>query len=99
MPNTFAKKCSGNTLEIARSDTKQELQSLAFGTLIHIGLRDPDLALFHALPEGVSATLIGDALAPGLIQAAVFSGHKAAMEFETTPGERVHNREAPILYV
>ncbi len=99
MPNTTALSCSNKTLSIARSDTKQELDSLEFDTLIHVGLREPSLELYQSIPSVVASTLIGDALAPGLIQAAVFSGHKAAMEFETPPDERLHNREAPVLFV
>ena len=51
-------------------------------------------------PIPMSVTLIGDALAPGLIADAVFSGHQGAQEFEADP-ERVQQglfkREMPSL--
>ena len=52
------------------------------------------------MPIPMSVTLIGDALAPGLIADAVFSGHQGAQEFEADP-ERVQQglfkREMPSL--
>ena len=99
MPNTMVLSCSNNALAIARADTGQDLGVLEFGSLIHVGLREPVHDLWKSLPDGTPASLLGDAQAPGLIQAAVFSGHKAAMEFETSVEKRVHNREAPVLLV
>ena len=48
----------------------------------------------------LSVTLIGDALAPGLIADAVFSGHQEAQEFEADPGvieQGLFKREMPSL--
>ena len=50
----------------------------------------------------MSVTLIGDALAPGLIADAVFSGHQAAQEFEADPNPNIveqglFKREMPSL--
>jgi dimethylamine/trimethylamine dehydrogenase len=48
----------------------------------------------------MSVTLIGDALAPGLIADAVFSGHQAAQEFEADPNiveQGLFKREMPSL--
>ena len=48
----------------------------------------------------MSLTLIGDALAPGLIADAVFSGHLAAQEFEADPDiveQGLFKREMPSL--
>ena len=56
--------------------------------------RLPDRALYDALlaregdwPDaGIkSVTLIGDALAPGTIAAAVYGGHRYARDFDATP--------------
>ena len=58
--------------------------------------RDGDDALFHALKgRGLaSLSLIGDALAPGLIVHAVYAGHKLAREFGED--EVVVRRERPL---
>ena len=99
MQNTHATSCSNKTLSISRSDTKVDLGSIEYGALVHVGLREPNLELWDGLPRSLPATLVGDAVSPGLIQAAVFSGHKIAMEFDTTVDVRQHHREAPILFV
>jgi dimethylamine/trimethylamine dehydrogenase len=61
------------------------------GTLVLVTMRDPDDALCHALEArraewadaGVrSVHLVGDALAPGTIAAAVYAGHRAARELD-----------------
>jgi len=99
MPNTSAANCSHKALSIFRSDTKEDLGVLEFGSLIHVGLREPNLELWTRLADDTAATLLGDAEAPGLIQAAVFSGHKVAMEFDVSENDRQYNREAPSLFV
>ena len=51
-------------------------------------------------PIPMSVTLIGDALAPGLIADAVFSGHQGAQEFEADPEraqQGLFKREMPSL--
>jgi len=58
--------------------------------------RIPDDELFMELEtRGVSAELIGDALAPGLIADAVFTGHMAARNFQADAQEVKKERPAP----
>lgn len=65
---------------------------LRCASLVMVTMRDPDDALHRALLErqgewaaaGIAGVhCIGDALAPGLVAAAVFAGHRAAREFGT----------------
>ena len=65
-------------LYLVRADTGEQVAPVEAQTLIPVGLRVPELSLWEALPEEAPKTLIGDALAPSTIQAAVFSGHRAA---------------------
>ncbi|HVW71375.1 MAG TPA: NAD(P)-binding protein [Steroidobacteraceae bacterium] len=75
---------------------------LACGSLIIVGARFPNDALYHALVArqshladvGIeSVTRIGDALAPGAIVHAVYSGHRYAQELDTNP---IVRRDTPI---
>jgi dimethylamine/trimethylamine dehydrogenase len=43
-----------------------------------------------------SVTRIGDALAPGAIVHAVYSGHRYARELDAAPGTLAHRRDAPL---
>lgn len=73
-------------LHVTRADTGQPLTPLVANTLITVGTREPNLDLARALDaENVAHCVIGDAEAPGLIQAAVFSAHRHA---RATLGER-----------
>jgi len=78
--------------------------------LILVTERLPNMALYHQLMSHVgdeatgstrlSPQLLGDALAPGLIADAVYSGHLAARNFETDPEEiqaALYRREMPSL--
>ena len=65
--------------------------ALDCASLVMVTMRDPCDALWHALDArrdawaagGVrSVRRVGDALAPGLVAAAVYAGHKAAREFD-----------------
>jgi dimethylamine/trimethylamine dehydrogenase len=76
---------------------------LACRTLIIVGLRRPRDDLFHTLVQDrqalasagiASVTRIGDALAPGAIVHAVYSGHEFARGFDGNPGQR---RDRPIV--
>ena len=69
-------------------------RTLACASLVMVTMRDPEDALHQALlaREGEwaaagmrSVQCIGDALAPGLVAAAVFAGHRAAREFGAEP--------------
>ncbi len=66
----------------------------ACGSLVLVTERVPEDGLFHAMNRNSESlassgikTLkrIGDCLAPGIIAAAVYSGHLAAREFEAVP--------------
>lgn len=67
-------------LHLADVNTGQGLNAIE-GALIAVGLRAPDLVLWDALEDIASKTLLGDAVAPGTLQAAVFSAHRTAREF------------------
>ena len=67
---------------------------IGFGSLILVTMRDPDDSLYHELTKdpshlkqaGIqSTTRLGDCLAPGLIAAAVYSGHRYARELDAMP--------------
>ncbi len=58
--------------------------SLARGSVVPVTMRDPVDALVHELRGAVgSVTAIGDCHAPGLLAAAVWSGHRYARELDT----------------
>lgn len=66
-------------LQIIRADTGQPLPPLAAQTLITVGARDPNQDLAQELAAvRIAHRVIGDAEAPGLIQAAVYSAHSHA---------------------
>ncbi len=69
--------------------------------LVLVTERISENAVTPALEEKVETLeVIGDALAPGLIADAVFSGHLAARNFETDPDEitaAIYRREMPSL--
>lgn len=69
-------------------------ETIDCAALVSVTARLPDRTLYDALlardddwpGAGIkSVTLIGDALAPGTIAAAVYGGHRYAREFDTTP--------------
>lgn len=67
------------------------------GHLVQVGLRAPDLDLWHALDGVAAKSLIGDALAPGIVQAAVFSGHRIARRYLNGGVETPIKRERGLL--
>jgi dimethylamine/trimethylamine dehydrogenase len=78
---------------------------LACGSLLIVGTRFPNDTLYHALVKrsdeltaaGIaSVTRIGDALAPGAIVHAVYSGHRYARELDAEPGEVGFRRDTPL---
>ncbi len=80
-PNATATGWTPEGLAVIRSDTGAALPAVAGTCLIHVGIRHPDLALSQALTaQGIAHRVIGDAENPGLIQAAVYSGHRHARE-------------------
>ncbi len=78
---------------------------LACQALVIVGARLPNDALYHALASrheelsaaGIaSVTRVGDALAPGAIAHAVYSGHRYSRELEGDESERIVRRDAPL---
>jgi dimethylamine/trimethylamine dehydrogenase len=82
---------------------------LACASLVLVTERESASTLYEQLQQlqkdsgtsqVISVTLIGDALAPGLIADAVFSGHQGAQEFEADPDiveQGLFKREMPSL--
>ena len=73
--------------------------------LVIVGARLPNDALYQALmarreelpAAGIAAvTRIGDALAPGAVAHAVYSGHRYAREIDAGDGGRILRRDAPL---
>ncbi|RWA61146.1 FAD-dependent oxidoreductase [Mesorhizobium sp.] len=100
-PNTTAIAWKGEGLSVFRSDTGDELPMIDGRSLISVTTRLPDPTLSQALSErGVAHRVIGDADCPGVIQAAVYSGHRHAREIlGTEPADRVFRRERPMLFL
>jgi dimethylamine/trimethylamine dehydrogenase len=66
-------------LSVVRADTGQVAETIRADNLIAVGMRQPNRTLSIALTEaGIAHHVAGDCEAPGLIQAAVYSGHKVA---------------------
>jgi dimethylamine/trimethylamine dehydrogenase len=87
-PGSTATGWDGDGLILVRSDTGASLPIVRGASLIHVGIRHPDLTLSQALNErGLTHRLIGDAECPGIIQSAVYSGHRNAREIlgQTSP--------------
>ena len=81
-------------------------QRLACRSLVVVGARLAHSDLYDALlarrsnwaGAGIEAVdLIGDALAPGAIVHAVYSGHRYAREFDHDPEAPLYKRDAPIV--
>lgn len=100
-PNTRATNWANGLLHLERSDTGQALPPIAVATLVSVTARLPGDALKSDLDaRGLANTVIGDAVAPGTIQAAVYSGHRAARDFLS--GGTVlspFKRETPTLFI
>ena len=78
---------------------------LPCSALVIVGARLADDALYHALTgrrgevaaAGIaSVTRVGDALAPGAIAHAVYSGHRYARELEAGESARIVRRDTPL---
>ncbi len=90
------------TLVSQFTDTRTDI---ACGSLIIVGTRFPNDSLYHDLvarPDDLadagiaSVTRIGDALAPGAIAHAVYSGHHYARELDVDPRMRGFRRDTPL---
>jgi len=102
-PNTTVDRWTGAALEVRRSDTGQELSPIAGNHLICVGARLPNDDLLCSLKQDAAldgrVTGIGDCLAPGIIQAAVFSGHAEARRLiGDVPESGIFKRETPVLF-
>ena len=102
-PNTTVSRWNGSALEVARADTGQELPQIAGAHLIAVGARLPTDDLLSKLREDPAladcVSGIGDCLAPGIIQAAVFSGHAEARRLiGDVPESGIYKRETPVLF-
>jgi dimethylamine/trimethylamine dehydrogenase len=95
IPNKTISSVNGENLE-TRCVYTNEATDLACKTLILVTERFPNRVLYQQLVQQASLDsevpkrhieLIGDALAPGLIADAVFSGHLAAENFEASKKE------------
>ena len=100
-PNAAATGWTGSALELVRSDTGQALPSIAARHLIFVGARSPQDALLKALKKDEALAWkvsgIGDCLAPGIIQAAVFSGHAEGRRLiGDAPASGIYKRETPV---
>jgi dimethylamine/trimethylamine dehydrogenase len=91
-------------LMLASQFTDKETR-LACRSLVIVGTRLPNDSLYHSLLEGpekltgagiASVTRIGDALAPGAIVHAVYSGHRYARELDADPLAPTLRRDAPL---
>ena len=100
-PNSVAIGWSGDGLAVSRGDTGEALPAIAGATLVAVGTRLPDTRLGEALTaQGLPYRTIGDAECPGIIQGAVYSGHRHARELlGTEPDDRVFKRERPTLFL
>jgi dimethylamine/trimethylamine dehydrogenase len=102
-PNTTAQRWTGSSLEVVRSDTGGAMPAIDGKTLITVGARLPKDDLLRALKSDDTLADrvrgIGDCLAPGIIQAAVFSGHSAARTLigDSQP-HGLYRRETPVLF-
>jgi dimethylamine/trimethylamine dehydrogenase len=95
---------TSGVLTLASQFTDKETH-LACGSLIIVGARFPNDALYHALigrPDDLasagiaSVTRVGDALAPGAIVHAVYSGHRYARELDADPQTLTLRRDVPL---
>jgi len=97
--NAIAHRFDGHSLHLEDNNTGNSLAPLDAPTLVSVGLRQPRLDLWSSLNTENNCTLVGDAVAPGIIQAAVFSGHRIAREFLAEEGKPITLlRERPVLF-
>ncbi len=97
--NAAATRFANGQLDLVRADIREQLPPIEVDTLIPVGLRIPELSLWETLTDHPPSSLIGDSLAPSTIQAAVFSGHRAARDLlEERNSSLAMRRETPVLH-
>ena len=97
--NATALRFDAHSLHLEDNNTGKLLTPLDALTLVSVGLRQPRLDLWSSLNSEGNCTLVGDAVAPGVIQAAVFSGHRLAREFLAEKNKPITLlRERPVLF-
>lgn len=99
-PNTTATQWNGDHLKVVRTDTGEAVQEIPGATLLSVTCRRPEVSLSSALTaRSIAHRTIGDAECPGVIQGAVYSGHRHAREvLGTEPKDRIYRRERPTLF-
>ncbi len=95
IPNAVASEWD-DRLHLTDANTGAAIDDIQ-GTLVPVGLRAPNLELWSRLEDVSAKTLVGDAVAPGIIQSAVFSGHKSARKFLNDGAEPNMKRERGVL--
>ena len=74
----------------------ERAEHVAAASVVMVSSRQPNDALYRLLKDRIDITLIGDALAPGTIATAVYSGHQYARELDAPVATRVRfRRENP----
>lgn len=101
-PNTSVIEWTNGVLRIERSDTGAEQKPIHAGCLINVSARLPRSELRDEIGEfedlGPCIHSIGDCIAPGTIQAAVFSGHWMARSL-LGDAPAIPKRERPLILI
>lgn len=101
-PNTSVIEWTNGVLRIERSDTGAEQKPIHAGCLINVSARLPRSELRDEIGEfedlGPCIHSIGDCIAPGTIQAAVFSGHRMARSL-LGDAPAIPKRERPLILI
>ncbi|MEM6563136.1 MAG: FAD-dependent oxidoreductase [Pseudomonadota bacterium] len=101
-PNTRALGWTNGALQVVRADTGASHAEIAGASLVNVSARHPNDALGLALrterKESFKFASIGDCVAPGIIQAAVFAGHAEARRLLTGGAAQNFKRETPVLF-
>jgi len=99
-PNSTAVRWTDAGLEVIRPDSGAALPMIPAEQLVSVTFSEPDLRLSAALTaRGIAHRVLGDAEAPGPVQAAVYSGHRHARELlGTEPEDRIFRRERPVVF-
>ena len=94
--NAIATSFDGR-LHLRDANTCKKLASIE-GAILPVGLREPNLSLWADMEDFEDKLLLGDAVAPGIIQAAVFSGHRLSRNYLNGGVDEMMRRERPVLF-